>query len=697
MTAFARAVVAVREGAPAEREARALIDQLTTAERLWLLDGDAPFWRGTVRYAREGYGRTPQLGGANSRLGIPGLRFTDGPRGVTLGSSTCFPVAMARGASWDVELEREIGRAMGREARAQGANCIGAPCINLLRHPAWGRAQETYGEDPVHVGALGVAFVEGVQEHAMACVKHFALNSIENARFQVDVEVDDDVLHEVYLPHFKDVVDAGVRVVMSAYNAVNGVYCGDSKALLTHILRDDWQFTGFVISDWIWGLRDPAGSVRAGLDIEMPFRQQRSRALPAALARGELAEADLERSVVRIVATQLRHEAGLAGEPPARDVVAGSEHRALARRAGSRAVTLLRNEAVTGTPVLPLEPTSLQRLAVIGRLASKPNLGDPGSSNVHPPSTVTILDGLRAALSGVAIDTDEGAAATADAAIVVVGYRAADEGEYLLATDPASLALLPWPLSTELVGRGLRWLATRYQTTGKIHGGDRATLTLRPEDEALIARVAAANPRTIVVVIAGSAVVMERWRSQVPAILLAWYPGMEGGHAVADVLLGRAEPGGRLPFAIPTSPDHLPEFDRDARRIKYERWHGYRKLACEHHAPAFSFGFGLAYTTFRFAKLVVDRAAHVAIVEVTNTGTRTGSAVVQLYATTGTEPRQLIGFARAELAAGEMAVVTVRWRAATLARWVGGRFVTSTDPVRFEAARWAGDPETIVA
>ncbi len=689
-TPFARAVASVRAGVAAETAARDLVARLGKRELLGLLDGDTPFWSGVLRFARQGYGRTPQLGGAVERLGIPGLRFTDGPRGVTLGWSTCFPVAMARGATWDVQLEHSIGQAMGREARAQGANCIGAPCLNLLRHPAWGRAQETYGEDPMHVGALGAAFVHGVQEHTMACAKHFALNSIENARFQVDVEIDDDVLHEVYLPHFKDAIDAGAHVVMSAYNSVNGTYCGENAALLTSVLRDEWGFAGFVISDWIWGLRDAIGSLRAGLDIEMPFRQQRARVLPAALAGGRLASGDVHRAAMRIVATQLRHTAAL-GPCPERDVVASDEHRALARRAAARAMVLLRNEPVGGRPVLPLP--AVRRLAVFGRLADMPNLGDPGSSNVHPPSAVTILDGLRAGLPNTAIDY-EGDASAADAAIVVVGCRSVDEGEYMLATDEASLGLLPWPLRTKLAARAVGWLARRHQASGRVYGGDRARLALRPQDEELIRRVAASNPRTIVVLIAGSAVLVEGWRSAVPGIVLAWYPGMEGGRALADVLAGRAEPAGRLPFSMPTAAEHLPPFDRDARRIRYERWHGYRKLERERRAPAFPFGFGLGYTTFAFSDLQVDTAHDTATVTVSNTGARDGSAVVQLYAVRDREPRQLVGFTRCDVPAGGRITVTFAWRAATLARRIGpGQWQTPPGAVRFEAARWAGDPD----
>jgi beta-glucosidase len=377
---------------------------------------------------------------------------------------------------------------------------------------------------------------------------------------------------------------------------------------------------------------------------------------------------------MRIVATQLRHIVAL-GEAPARDVVVCDEHRALARRAAARACVLLRNERVGDLAVLPLDEKILRRIAVIGRLATKPNLGDPGSSNVHPPSAVTILDGLRAALPGVELVDDP---ALADAAIVVVGYRAVDEGESMFATDDASLQVLPWPLRSRLVGHALRWLVGRFQARGKLYGGDRAHLALRAGDEALIARVAAANPRTIVVVIAGSAVEMEAWRKIAPAIVLAWYPGMEGGHAIADVLLGRVEPGGRLPFVMAADPEHLPHFDRDARKIRYERWHGYKQLERDQHAPAFPFGFGLGYTTMTLADLRVDLNAHTATVRVANTGSRSGSTVVQLYALREGEPRELVGFTRVELAAGEASAVSIAWR---------GR-----DADRFEAAQWAGDP-----
>ena len=202
-------------------EARAdeLVAAMTADELLECLDGDLDFWPGLADMIGGGILEHTYPGGSCERLGVEGIRFSDGPRGVVVGDATCFPVSMARGASWDPELEKSIGDAIGRELRAKGANFYGGVCINLLRHPAWGRAQETYGEDPFLVGEMGAALTSGVQDHTMACVKHFALNSMENTRFKVDVTVADDVLHEVYLPHFERVVRAGVASVMSAYKA----------------------------------------------------------------------------------------------------------------------------------------------------------------------------------------------------------------------------------------------------------------------------------------------------------------------------------------------------------------------------------------------------------------------------------------------------------------------------------------------
>ena len=260
-TAFAAAVAAVRAG---ERDVDAavtdLVGRLTDPELLWLLDGDLTVRRG-LREMSDRYNKVPFQAGRIERLGIPGIRFTDGPRGVALGASTAFPVAIARAATWDPAVETSVADAIGAEARAQGANLWAGICLNLAYAPGWGRAQESYGEDPVLLGAMGAAAVQGANPWVLSCAKHFALNSMEEARFRVDVRVAEDVLREVFLPHFRTVVEAGVDCVMSAYNSVNGSWAGQNRHLLTDILRGDWGFTGFVMTDFIWGLRDPIGSV----------------------------------------------------------------------------------------------------------------------------------------------------------------------------------------------------------------------------------------------------------------------------------------------------------------------------------------------------------------------------------------------------------------------------------------------------
>ena len=233
-TPFSVAARRVADGADHHDEARALVAQMTLEEKLGCLDGDTPFWPGIFDMGSGGYYQHPWPAAAVPRLGVPGISFADGPRGCVLGDATAFPVSMARGATFDPELEERIGDAIGLELRASGATYTGAVCMNLLRHPAWGRAQETYGEDPHHVGVMAAALTRGLQRHVMACMKHFALNSMENARFSVDVTVDERALHEVYLPHFERVAGEGVASVMSAYNSVNGEWCGENATLLTY-------------------------------------------------------------------------------------------------------------------------------------------------------------------------------------------------------------------------------------------------------------------------------------------------------------------------------------------------------------------------------------------------------------------------------------------------------------------------------
>lgn len=700
---FPHAVARIRAGAGLAAETEALLKQLTSDEKLWLLDGDQEFWPGMAEMLTVGYNVRPLVMGAVARLGIPGLRFSDGPRGVVVGASTAFPVSMARGATWDLDLEERVGIAIGREMRAQGANFFGGVCINLPRHPAWGRVQETYGQDPILLGEFGAALVRGVHRNAMAVAKHYALNSMENARFKVDVRTDDTTLHEVFLPHFRRVVEEGVDGIMTAYNSVNGEWAGQNEQLMEGILRDQWGFTGVTVSDFILGLRDSGLSLRAGLDVEEPFRQQRALRLPAELDAGTVSWDHVDRAARRILRTQLAHYASALEDEPSPGVVFSAEHRALAREVSRASIVLLKNDE----NLLPLDAAALSRVAVIGRLADLPNTGDHGSSDVRCPEVITALGGLAAAIGEVRIthvaeDDPQAAAAAAtdaDVALVLVGYTAADEGEYLgdAMSDPALQAVFP----PQPEGAPAFDLSGAAAAMGSAAGGDRASLRLRPIDVDIIRATAAANPRTVIVIVTAGAVITEEWRDQVPAVLLGWYSGVEGGNALADVLLGATDASGRLPYSIPTDEKHLPYFHRDATSIEYDRWYGQRLLDRDGIRAAFPLGFGLSYTTFTLAELsvsAVEDERFTATLTVANTGKRVGRHVVQLYGVTDADdfPRRvLLGFAPVQLGAGESTRVTVTGSTRPLQRWTERGFLPALPEVVVEAADHSGDPHAI--
>ena len=729
--AFTDAARRVATGADHQAEAAALVAAMTLEEKLGCLDGDTPFWPGVTDMTSGGYTSHPWPAAQVPRLGIPGLRFADGPRGCVVGPSTAFPVSMARGAAFDPELERRIGDAVGAELRSAGATYTGAVCMNLLRHPAWGRAQETYGEDPHHVGELAAAFTDGLQQHVMACMKHFALNSMENARFTVDVSVDDRALHEVYLPHFRRVAGTGVASVMSAYNSVNGDWCGENRTLLTDILRDEWGWDGFVTSDFIFGLRDPARSVGAGLNIEMPFRQQRAITLGDAIEDGSLLVGEVDARVTETIATFLRFAhvfAGRAGD----DVRGSSAHRALAREAAVASMVLVRNEG----DLLPADAGALGTVAVLGRMATLPNLGDGGSSNVLAPEVATPLDGVRAALPHAEVrhaDTDTSMVEGSDLTIVVVGYTKDDEGEYLGTDQSALMHLFPPMDHPELgfpppgdappdpdpgapgdappdpdLGAGGDAAPTASaepasasgeQALGHAVGGDRTSLRLHARDEQLIRDAAARTDRLVVAVMSGSAVVMP-WLDDVPAALMVWYPGMEGGHALADVLFGAAEPGGRLPFAVPADADDLVDFDRDATEATYGLLHGQWHLDHEGTEAHLPFGYGLGYTTWSLDSAHVDDDRTSIDVTASNTGSRAGSTVVQAFGSVPGSahlrpPHRLIGFRRVRAEAGRTTEVAVPLDLDQLRVRRGGAWVTEDAPVHLTVGFHAHDPDAI--
>ncbi len=701
-TEFQAACGRFSKGGSAVSEAERLVARMTMAEKLQCLDGDTPAWPGLMSLMNGAYHHRTWPAARVKRLGIPGLQFSDGPRGAVVGANTVFPVSMARGASFDPELEHRIGRAIGAELRAQGATYTGAVCMNLLRHPAWGRAQETYGEDPYHLGEMARSFMLGLQHHVMACMKHFALNSKENARFLVDVRVDDRVLHEVYLPHFRKVAEAGVASVMSAYNQVNGEYCGENRTLLIEILREEWGWQGFVTSDFILGLRDAAKSVQAGLNIEMPFRQQRAMALETALAEGDLDVSDVDARVTETLATFLRF-ADVFDRQPVPSVIACPEHRALAREAAVAGMVLLRNHE----GLLPLQAESLNRVAVLGRLARVSNTGDAGSSHVGlQTDIVTPLEGIRSALPGVEIITSDGdvdLAEDADLIVLVVGYTRYDEGEYIGGGMGDSMQHLLPPAdhpqlgleapdsnvldSSPAVAQPQASPEITVAPLSDAQGGDRQSIRLSDADEALIHQAASTGIPLVVAIMGGSAVVMP-WLEEVQAALMIWYPGMEGGHALADVLFGISEPGGRLPFAIPGDAADLVHFDRDEVVDRYGLLHGQWYLDSNETPPHLPFGFGLGYSSWQLSGGTCSDTE--ALIRVTNNGKRKGSNLVMVFGSVPDSdyeraPRKLLGFRKVHMDAGCTGQVKVSIDMSVLDVRKDGHWLREAKPVQLSA------------
>ncbi len=554
----------------------------------------------------------------------------------------------------------------------------GAVCFNLLRHPAWGRAQETYGEDPFHLGVMGAALGTGIQAHnVVATVKHFALNSMENARFKVDVKIDERALHEVYLPHFKHALAAGVATVMSAYNKMNGEYCGQNRELLTDILRGEWGFDGFVHSDWVMGVYQSYGAA-AGLDVENPEPRVFGKNLVKAVEDGHIEPQAIDLACRRILRVIYRF--ACAEDPlPAytHDMVAQPAHIAVALEAAEKSAVLLTNNGC-----LPLSRAKVKKLAVLGRLAALENTGDDGSSRVRPPYVITALEGLTQALGKDAILTGEegdieaarNAASAADAVVVVVGTTRFDEGEFI----PGDIALgqveMPDSPASGDAHQGARPNAI---------GGDRTELSLPADQVALIEAAASTGKPVIVVIVSGSAILVEGWHDQAGAILQTFYSGMEGGKALAKLLFGDISPSGKLPFTVARAAEDYPFFDRDADEIEYGYYHGYTLMDQAGKTPRFAFGHGLSYAKFAYRALKGRRAADEILVSlaVHNDSEVHAEEIVQAYVgfpgVAAQRPKKLLkAFQRVSLGPGETRIVslsipldTLRWRDPSTHHW----------------------------
>lgn len=637
-----------------DEKAKEIVGKLSLEEKVSLMAGniDATSMKESeimelVLGTEEGahYNVKPYEAGGLPEYNVPPMKFVDGPRGVVCGNnqSTCFPVSMARGATFNPALEEEIGHAIGREVRAFGGNLFAGVCINLPYNPGWGRSQETYGEETYQIGRMGASLVKGVQsEDVMACVKHFAFNDMENARFKVSVTCDQRTEQEVYLPHFKDCVDAGCASIMSSYNRYNGVQCGHHKYLLSQVLKKEWDFDGFVMSDFCWGVLDTVEAANGGQDMEMLWTQFFGNRLVQAVKDGFVPESRIDDAATRIVRTILAFDKD--HKEYDMSVVGCKEHIELAKRAAEEAITLVKNKNV-----LPLDK-NIKKIAVIGKLADAQVIGDQGSSWVRPPYVKTPLQGIKEAVPSAEVLYSDGSdlnevkklAAEADAVIYVVGYNHDDEGEFI-SSD------------------------TSDNYTGAIGGDRKKGLGLHDDDEKLLQETGDVNEKSVVVLIGGNMIMMTEWIDKVNSVLMAYYPGMEGGSALAEIIFGDVNPSGKLPFVVPVSEDDLPHVDWEATDQYYEYYHGYTRLDKNGVKPLIPYGFGLSYTTFSFeaptAKVEGDEL--VTTVKVTNTGSRDGAEVVQLYvgfenSAVDRPVRQLRGFEKVFLKAGESKEVTVK-------------------------------------
>lgn len=651
-----------------------ILREMTLKEKLRMMQGHAmaATVRGVLTRGRI-YNCFPYPAGGCARLGVPPVLFTDGPRGIVMGNGTCFPVSMARGASFDVDLEYRIGRAMAEEAIAGGANLYAGVCINLLRNPMWGRAQETYGEDPCLLGRMGAALTRAMQENGIiACPKHYAMNSIEDIRFSVNVRADERTIREVYLPHFKKCVDAGAMSIMGAYNRVNGTYCCENGRLLTDILRGDWGFRGFALSDFIFGVYDAGRSIRAGLDVEMPY-VFRYAGLGRKLRKGEFTERDADRAVSAVLRALVKTRVDARSCP--KSVIVSREHTALAREAAVRGAVLLKN----ANGVLPIPEG--KKIAVVGRYADRRNVGDRGSSNVRSPYVVTPYRGLAARFGRDNVSVYNGAdpgravSAARDAEYVVVcaGSDWLQEGEYLVN-----------------LGNVKRKPAAA--------GGDRAGLRLPAKDVRLIEAVVKTGKRVIVNVTGGSAYVMSEWIDGPDAVLMSFYSGLEGGNALADLLSGDRNFGGKLPFTIAEREEDYPPFlhiGDDGREIDYGYYHGYTLMDKKNIRPAFPFGFGLSYTSFEIsdARLGTENGKTAVHAAVRNTGNADGDEVLQVYVSSdgasADRPVKLLkAFSRVSVKKGETAEAEASFDTADVRFYDPERHVWDHDP---SYTVWIGD------
>ena len=605
------------------------------------------------------------------RASIPAITLTDGPHGVRLQAqagdmlagepATCFPPAVATASTWDPELLRRMGAALGDECRAMDVAVLLGPGINLKRSPLGGRNFEYFSEDPLLTGVLAAEWVRGLQSKGVgASLKHFAVNSQETDRMRVSADLDERTLRELYLRAFQRVVtQARPWTVMCAYNKINGVYASQHRWLLTEVLRDEWGYEGLVVSDW-GAVTDRVAAVAAGLDLTMPGPADAGDSeLAEAVQDGRLDPALLNRAAGRVRALTELAVAGRTGarQPGGYDTDA---HHALAREIAGRAIVLLKNDGAL-LPLPAADDAAGQSIAVLGEFARTPRYQGGGSSQITP----TRLDDALTEIT----------AATTATVRFAPGYRLEEPAAAATAPDSELLAEAVELARTSDIA--VVFAGSAFET----EGADRDGIDLPAAHQELITRVAAVNPRTVVVLSNGAALRTAPWDSQVPAIVEGWLLGQAGGSATADVLFGRVNPSGRLAETIPCKladhPSYL-DFPGEHGHVRYGEgiYVGYRGFDAREQPVAYPFGFGLSYTTFEYgqANAVATEAGIEVRVPVTNTGGRDGREVVQVYVSLpGSKvqraPRELKAFASTPIAAGQTADVVLTIARDDLAYW----------------------------
>lgn len=611
-----------------------ILKRMTLKEKISLCNG-ADFWHSK----------------AMKKYGIPAVTMSDGPHGLRYQSNasdmlgvnrseqaTCFPTAVTSGASWNTELLEEEGKAIGEEALSYGVDVVLGPGVNIKRNPLCGRNFEYFSEDPYLAGDMGTAWVLGAQSTGVGTsLKHFAANNQEYKRFNGNSQVDERTLRELYLPAFEAVVRrAHPETVMCSYPRINNVHASDNHWLLTDVLRRDWGFEGLVVTDW-GALCNRVKAMHAGCDLSMPGGSKyMENWVEAAVREGTLSEGEVDACAARVIALALKGASRPKGKPFDRQA-----HHALARKVAEQGAVLLKNEE----GILPLKA---EDVVLIGEMARTMRYQGSGSSHINPTRLTSLCD----------VWTD-----------VPFVPACNEKGE----VTEESLAQAVAAAKSAKIAVVCAGLPDVYES----EGFDRQNMTMPEGHLRLIDAVAQANPNTVVLLFCGSAVETP-WLDRVKAVLYMGLPGQAGGEAAADLLTGKANPGGKLTETWPMSYKDVPSRETFGKKTTFYKeglYVGYRYYAKAGVPVRFPFGYGLSYTSFAYSNLTVEEKT--VRVTVANTGDHPGSEVVQLYIAPPQDGlyrplRELKGFARVELAPGEQKTVTFRLNDRSFAVWADG-------------------------